>query len=56
MMALRLLCPCHKSSDVNWAVPVFPRIFEFLSPDTVNTIELRLSEHQVFPLVESSVI
>ena len=35
---------------------MFPRVVEFLLPDTVNTIDLRLSEPQVLPLVDPPVI
>ena len=56
MIRLRLLCPCYKSSDVNLTAPAFPRIIGFLLPDTVNTVNIRLSEPQVFPLVYPSVI
>ena len=51
VMTLRLLCPCNKSGDVSPIVPLFPRIAEFLLPNTVYTTKFRLSEHQVFPVI-----
>lgn len=49
VMALRLLRPCHKSSDVNPTIPLFPKI-KLLLPNAVNIIDFRLGEYQVFPL------
>lgn len=49
VIALRLLRPCHKPSDVNPTIPLFPKI-RLLSPNAVDIIDFRLGEYQVFPL------
>jgi hypothetical protein len=50
MMAFGFLRSCNESSDVNSSV-LYNRRVERLLPHTVNIVEHRLGERQVFPLV-----
>ena len=57
VVTLRLLCTGHESGWYSARLLLSSyRITELFSPYTVNTIELRLSEYQVLPLVQLFVI